>query len=147
MAHDRRVCRAGLTTKFRLGIVESGAERILGAPGLRHAGQSWIVRSAALLFVCRLVLPGAHLPASESLPDCPFVEGAAVIVGNKAAKAAMAEVGAAPKEGGADAIGVALLQLLGLEVIDVATECEGATVDGAGALRAQSRCQGPLDCK
>ena len=78
----------------------------------------------------RSVVPTVHLPASEQHPDCPFVEDATVVIGNRAV---MCQIGADSRKGEVGPIREALSQL-GLEIVEMANECESATVDGGDVL-------------
>lgn len=78
----------------------------------------------------RSVVPTIHLSSSEEYPDCPFVEDAAVVIGNRAV---ICQIGAKSREGEVGPIREALTQL-GLDIIDMADECAGAFVDGGDVL-------------
>eukprot|EP00562_Extubocellulus_spinifer_P035752 CAMPEP_0178703778 /NCGR_PEP_ID=MMETSP0699-20121125/13763_1 /TAXON_ID=265572 /ORGANISM="Extubocellulus spinifer, Strain CCMP396" /LENGTH=315 /DNA_ID=CAMNT_0020350951 /DNA_START=57 /DNA_END=1004 /DNA_ORIENTATION=+ len=78
----------------------------------------------------RSAVPTVHLPASEQHPDCPFVEDAAVVIGNRAV---ICRIGADSRKGEVGPIREALSQL-GLEIVEMANECESATVDGGDVL-------------
>jgi len=78
----------------------------------------------------RTKLYTVSLPPSESYPDCPFIEDTVVALQKKIV---INRIGAPSRQGEVDDV-KNLVQNLGMEVVDMRTESEGATCDGGDVM-------------
>lgn len=102
---------------------QDDSQNIISVPKAREEHEEYVK-------FMRSVLPTVHLPASNDYPDAPFVEDTAVVIGNRAV---ICNIGAESRKGEVGPVRE-VLERLGLDVVDMATECANATVDGGDVL-------------
>ena len=137
-AHLLRSCRPRLSTSrsytaaITRGIPDSFADALssqddshnkISVPKAREEHEEYVK-------FMRSVLPTVHLPASNEYPDAPFVEDTAVVIGSRAV---ICNIGAESRKGEVGPVRE-VLERLCLDVVDMATECANATVDGGDVL-------------